>query len=65
MNRTNQVLLNDSAAIVVLFDLQCPGAAERLAREHAGWRGSANVEQFDAGHDVLVIRPGGALRILP
>jgi len=61
MNRTNQVLLVDSAAIVALFDLQCPGAAERLAREHAGWRGSATVKQLDAESAALIIRPGGAL----
>ena len=61
MKRTNQLLLVDSAAIVALFDLQFPGAADRLAREHAGWRGSATVKQLDAGYAALIIRPGGAL----
>jgi len=63
MNRTNQISLNDSASIVVLFDLRYPGARERLAREHAAWGGSATGEQLDTGHAALIIRPGGALTL--
>ena len=49
--------------IPVLFDYRYPGAADRLRRECSGWRGFANVEKLDAEHDVLMIRPGGALRV--
>lgn len=63
MDRAHQVYPSSSECMVVLFDLRIPGAAERLGREHAAWRDSADVERLDAAHAVLVMRPGGALRV--
>jgi hypothetical protein len=46
--------------LLVLFDLRCPGAEQRLRRELAAWRGFAVTEKLHDHHAVLVVRPGGA-----
>jgi len=61
MDRANRLYPSSYECLIILYDLQFPGKAERLDRECAGWGGSAHVEQLDARYAVLVIRPGGAL----
>jgi hypothetical protein len=58
-----QVYDKEISTVVVVFDLQHPGTAERLRRERAGWRGFADVEYLDADHTALIIRPGDAMRL--
>jgi hypothetical protein len=48
--------------LIVLFDLRCPGAKERLRRELVAWRGFARMEMLTDGRAVLVMRPGGGVR---
>ncbi len=49
--------------VSVLFDLRHPGTVERLSRERAAWRGFETVEHLTENHRVLIVRPGGALRL--
>jgi hypothetical protein len=49
--------------LLILFDLQHPGAADRLRREEDAWCGFAHVERLTEGHSALIIRPGGATRL--
>jgi len=49
--------------LLVLFDLEYPGAEERLQREVAAWRDFACVERLAERCSVLIIRPGGATRL--
>jgi hypothetical protein len=49
---------------IVIFDLRCPKALERLRRERAAWQADADIEALDENHFVLVVRPGGAARRL-
>ena len=49
--------------LVVIFSLQYPCAEERLRREQEAWRGFAHVEELNADHCALVIRPGGATEL--
>jgi hypothetical protein len=51
--------------LIILFDLRCPGAKDRLRRAPEGWHGFADVERLDDEHAALVLRPGGALRSAP
>jgi hypothetical protein len=44
----------------IAFDCRHPGAKNRLYRERQAWGAAANVENFDCGHAVLVVRPGSA-----
>jgi hypothetical protein len=62
MDRAKSLYANSPRCLLSLFDLRCPGAAQRLRRELAGWRGSARVERLISGRVVLVVRPGGAAR---
>lgn len=52
-----------SECLIVLFDLECPGAEDRLRREQDAWCGSASVERLVEGRSALIIRPGGAARL--
>lgn len=63
MDRTTPLCPIDPRCLTVLFDLRHPGAEERLRRERAGWRGFAEMEWLGSGHAILVMRPGGALRL--
>jgi hypothetical protein len=62
MFRANPFYKKTPECLVVLFDLQCPGAGERLQREQAGRHGSASVEELVEGRS-LIIRPAGATRM--
>ena len=52
-----------SECLIVLFDLECPGAKERLQREQDAWRGSASAEALVDGRTALIVRPGAAARL--
>ena len=53
---------SDPRCLIIIFDLRCPGAEDRLRSEREGWHDFAEVERLDAGRAALVLRPGGALR---
>ena len=61
MNQTRQLNPKSSECLFIRYDLQCPGAKERLNLVCNGFGDSAHVEYVDATHAVLVIWPGGAL----
>ena len=48
---------------LIIFDIRCPEAAERLHRERAAWQEHADIEALDEDHLVLIIKPGGAWRL--
>ena len=48
---------------LVVFDVQMPGAVERLLSERAAWGEDAAVELLDPDHAALIVRAGGAARI--
>ena len=48
---------------LVVFDCRERGAEERLRRERLAWGSSATTESLDYGRVVLIVRPGGALRL--
>lgn len=49
---------------IVLYDLHVPGMIERLRQARSAWGKSAYVEYLDERHVALVIKPGGARRLL-
>jgi hypothetical protein len=53
----------EKTAVIVLFDLRVPGAAKQLHLERAAWQEQADMEALDEDHFVLIVRPGGALRL--
>jgi hypothetical protein len=53
---------NGPRCLLILIDLQRPGAEQRLHRELAAWRGFARSERLLDGYVALVVRPGGAVR---
>jgi hypothetical protein len=57
---------NPSSAplLIVVFDLRDPEAAVTLIDQRGAWHGCASEEILDGDHHVLVIRPGGARRLL-
>ncbi len=61
--RTASYSRSSSNTLLICFNLRCTGTEGRLRREHAGWRGLADIEWLDVEHAVFVIRPGGALRL--
>jgi hypothetical protein len=48
---------------LVVFDVQRPGALERLVSESAAWGEGTTVEPLGPCHAALVIRAGGAARL--
>jgi hypothetical protein len=48
--------------LIVLFELRCPEAEQRLRRELAGWGCFTRSEGLIDSFVELVIRPGGAAR---
>jgi hypothetical protein len=60
-----RVYPSDPRCLIILFDLRCPGAGDRIRSEREGWHGFAEEERLDAGRAALVFRPGGALRSAP
>jgi hypothetical protein len=55
---------SSSLSTIIIFDLRCTSAVERLHRERAAWQADADIEALDEDHFVLVVRPGGAERRL-
>jgi hypothetical protein len=55
--------LTEPESLITLFDLQFPGAKQRLARELAAWHGFAHAERLGDDRAALVMRPGGALEL--
>ena len=49
---------------LIIFDVRCAEAVERLHRERAAWQADADIEALDEDYFVLVVRPGGAARRL-
>ena len=49
--------------LIVIFDLEYPGAEDRLRREQDAWCGYASVEALVDGRTALIIRSGGAARL--
>jgi hypothetical protein len=47
-----------------IFDVRIHGEAERFDRERTAWGDDAEVEMLDRDHPALIVRPGGALRLL-
>jgi len=60
-NEANQ---RSGEVTLIIFDVRCAKAVERLHREQAAWQADANIEGLDEDHFVLVVRPGGAVRRL-
>jgi hypothetical protein len=54
-----------SKTIVALYRVSDPDTANRLRRERAGWLDSAEVERVSDDRTMLIMRPGGATRLLP
>lgn len=54
----------DDQCITAIFDVCVPGAAERLQRERDAWKEDATIESLAENNRLLIIRPGGALRLL-
>jgi hypothetical protein len=63
MDLATSLYPNDPRSLTVLFDLRRPGAEERLVREQEGWRNFARVQRLGSDHAILVMYPGGALRL--
>jgi hypothetical protein len=49
--------------ITIVIDRRERGAEERLRRERRAWGPSATIESLGYGRVVLIVRPGGALRL--
>lgn len=49
---------------LVVFDIRAPGVVERLLSERAAWGEDAAVELLDADHAALIVRAGGAARMV-
>lgn len=49
---------------IVVFAIRAPGAVERLLSERAAWGEDAAVELLDADHAALIVRAGGATRMV-
>ena len=49
---------------LTIFDVRIPGTAERLHREREGWGDDADIEALDQDHYALVVKPGGARRLV-
>ncbi len=55
---------DDPEYSLTIFDVRIPGIAERLHREQAGWGDDADIEALDQDHYVLVVKSGGARRLI-
>jgi hypothetical protein len=55
---------NKETEVWVLFDLRITGTLERFHRERAAWQEDADVVMIGLDHAVLVVRPGGAQRLV-
>ncbi len=49
---------------LVVFDVRAPGGLERLLSERAAWGEDAAVELLDPDHAALIVRAGGAARMV-
>jgi len=49
---------------LAIFDVRNPEVAERLHREQAAWAEHGHIEALDRYRFVLIIRPGGARKLL-
>ena len=50
--------------LLTAFDLFVPGAHSLLRGACRAWGSCASVEDFGDGRVVLIVRPGGALRLV-
>ena len=57
-----ELYLNTSEGIAVVYDVRLPGVAERFHHDRLAWGEAADVEMLDLDHPVLIVRPGGARR---
>lgn len=64
MSAPKQVYRRSSHQLIAGFDLRDPEAAAALDRQREAWHGDASVEVLDKEHRVLIVRPGGARRLL-
>jgi hypothetical protein len=65
MDRANPLYPSSSECLISLYDLQYPGTAESLHREREAWQQEqADIEALDENHFVLIVRPGGAWRLI-
>ncbi|MDP9481375.1 MAG: hypothetical protein M3R38_37880 [Actinomycetota bacterium] len=60
----HDLLLKKGELVLGVFDVRFPGAYERACRERNGWKGFARFAWLDECRAVLVVRPGGASRLL-
>ncbi len=60
----NRIYPRSPQCLIVVFDLRVPEAAAVLNRQRAAWQGYASVKILDGELHALVIRPGGARRLL-
>ena len=56
-------LYNEPLEILVAFDLRVPGSRSLLSAFRRAWGSSATTESLGYGRAVLIVRPGGALRL--
>lgn len=49
--------------VIIVYDVRIPGVEERFRRERLALGEDGDVEMLDLDHPVLIIRPGGALRL--
>lgn len=64
MTAPNPFYTSSSECIIVLFDLRESKAAEELHHARAVWQGDSDIVALDQDHFVLVVRPGGAQRLV-
>src|SRR3712207_3520212 len=64
MTLSPQRIVRDSAPeTLVVFDCRDRNPQKRKSRERYAWEPSATVENLGHGRAVLIVRPGGALRL--
>ena len=49
---------------LVVFDLRVPGTGSGMRREVHAWKPCVSIERLDQNHAVLIVRPGGARRLV-
>ena len=49
---------------LIVFDVRISGALERLISERAAWGADTTVELLDPDHAALIVRAGGAARMV-
>jgi hypothetical protein len=55
---------NEAENIAEVYDVRVPGVAARFELARLAWGEDGSVEVLDVDHPVLIVRPGGAMRLL-